>query len=272
MGGWVDGLPCIPPPPPAKQFSSRPTPPSNPPPTPSRPPPPTPMRPCLAPEVPPLGGTFLHVAWPEGVEGTGGRPGPVLVCDPPMTPGQTPPPDPRQEHPPPTPRRNTPPPDPREEHPPPRPPAGHPHPQLPPPRVLKDSWGVGRIRTGCSRPPRGGRCPVQIHAASTATLTPTAITTTLATTAPTPRTTPSTRTTVAASRSLCDSPSFSSSCFPSHSRIGPCSLFWSACALSPLCHLSCIPICPLLSPSSRSPVHFAARCISVSLFRPPSNS
>ena len=25
----------------------------------------------------------------------------------------------------------------------------------PPPQVLKDSWGVGCIRTGCSRPPRG---------------------------------------------------------------------------------------------------------------------
>ena len=24
-----------------------------------------------------------------------------------------------------------------------------------PPQVLKDSWGLGRIRTGCSRPPRG---------------------------------------------------------------------------------------------------------------------
>ena len=59
-----------------------------------------------------------------------------------MTPGQTPP-DPRQEHPPP--------PDPREEHPHLYPPPISP----PPPRGLKDSWGVGRIRTGCSRPPVG---------------------------------------------------------------------------------------------------------------------
>ena len=53
-----------------------------------------------------------------------------------------------------------PPPDPRPD-PPPRPPARPPPltpgwtPQLPPPppQVLKDSWGVGRIRTGCSCPP-----------------------------------------------------------------------------------------------------------------------
>ena len=42
--------------------------------------------------------------------------------------------------------------------PPPRPPAGTPPPptpgrNTPPPQVLKDSWGVDRIRTGCSRPP-----------------------------------------------------------------------------------------------------------------------
>ena len=30
-----------------------------------------------------------------------------------------------------------------------------PAPPPPPPQVLKDSWGVGRIRTGCSRPPVG---------------------------------------------------------------------------------------------------------------------
>ena len=61
-----------------------------------------------------------------------------------MTPGQTPsPPTPCQTPPPPTPGRNTPP----------RPPAGTPPPNCPPPQVLKDSWGVGRIRTGCSRPP-----------------------------------------------------------------------------------------------------------------------
>ena len=64
-----------------------------------------------------------------------------------MTPGQTPPPTPgRNTPPPPTPGRNTPPPpDPRLDPPPPTAP--------PPPRVLKDSWGVGRIRTGCSHPP-----------------------------------------------------------------------------------------------------------------------
>ena len=33
-------------------------------------------------------------------------------------------------------------------------PPADPPPELPPPRVLTDSWGVGRIRTGCSRPPR----------------------------------------------------------------------------------------------------------------------
>ena len=49
------------------------------------------------------------------------------------------------------------PPDPQPD--PPRPPAGTPPrppacpPNSPPPQVLKDSWGVGRIRTGCSRPP-----------------------------------------------------------------------------------------------------------------------
>ena len=39
----------------------------------------------------------------------------------------------------------------------PRPPAGPPPPAAPPPppRVLKNSWGVGRIKTGCSRPPVG---------------------------------------------------------------------------------------------------------------------
>ena len=63
-------------------------------------------------------------------------------------------PDPRPD-PPLTPGRNTPPP---------RPPAGPPPtpgwtppsncpPPPPPPRVLTDSWGVCRIRTGCSRPP-----------------------------------------------------------------------------------------------------------------------
>ena len=64
--------------------------------------------------------------------------------------------DPRPD-PPPTPGRNPPPPDPREEHPP--PPAGRPpNCPLPPPlRVLKDSWGPGRIRTGCGHPPVLGR-------------------------------------------------------------------------------------------------------------------
>ena len=37
----------------------------------------------------------------------------------------------------------------------------------PPPQVLKDSWGVGRIRTGCSRPPRAstisGKVTAQCH-------------------------------------------------------------------------------------------------------------
>ena len=37
-------------------------------------------------------------------------------------------------------------------HPPADPPQIHPQPP-PPPRVLTDSWGVCRIRTGCSRPP-----------------------------------------------------------------------------------------------------------------------
>ena len=78
---------------------------------------------------------------------------------PPPTPGQTPPPTPGQTPPRPPAR---PPPDPRPD--PPRPPARPPpDPRLdppptalpPPPRVLTDSWGVCRIRTGCSRPPRG---------------------------------------------------------------------------------------------------------------------
>ena len=67
-----------------------------------------------------------------------------------MTPGQPPPPDPRQD-PPPTPGL-TPPPDPRLD-PPPNCPPPPPPPPPPPHRVLTDSWGVGRIRTGCSRPP-----------------------------------------------------------------------------------------------------------------------
>ena len=38
----------------------------------------------------------------------------------------------------------------------PTPPQIHPQPPPPPPpRVLADSWGVCRIRTGCSRPPVG---------------------------------------------------------------------------------------------------------------------
>ena len=65
----------------------------------------------------------------------------------PPNPRPDPPPDPRQD-PPQTPGRT-----------PPRPPAGPPPtlppppPPPPPPRVLTDSWGVCRIRTGCSRPP-----------------------------------------------------------------------------------------------------------------------
>ena len=40
-------------------------------------------------------------------------------------------------------------------------PPADPPPELPPPpsRVLTDSWGVGRIRTGCSRPPGCKLCP-----------------------------------------------------------------------------------------------------------------
>ena len=38
-------------------------------------------------------------------------------------------------------------------HPPADPPPELPPAPPPPPRVLTDSWGVGRIRTGCSRPP-----------------------------------------------------------------------------------------------------------------------
>ena len=48
-----------------------------------------------------------------------------------------------------------PPPRPNRQPPPPQHPPANPRPQLPhpPPQVLTDSWGVGRIRTGCSRPP-----------------------------------------------------------------------------------------------------------------------
>ena len=43
---------------------------------------------------------------------------------------------------------------PRGRNPPPTPPSRTPPPQnYPPPRVSTDSWGVGRIRTGCSHPP-----------------------------------------------------------------------------------------------------------------------
>ena len=40
----------------------------------------------------------------------------------------------------------------------PPPPQNYPLPAPPPPRVLTDSWGVGRIRTGCSRPPGVQQC------------------------------------------------------------------------------------------------------------------
>ena len=59
-------------------------------------------------------------------------PPPHPWLDAPLTPGQTPP----------IPGRKPPSPDPRLD----------PPPTPPPPKVLKDSWGVGRIRTSCSRP------------------------------------------------------------------------------------------------------------------------
>ena len=75
------------------------------------------------------------------------NPHPLTPSDAPLTPGQTSPPTPGR-----TPPRPLvgPPPDPQPD--PPRLPAGPPPPTLPPPRVLTDSWGVCRIRTGCSRP------------------------------------------------------------------------------------------------------------------------
>ena len=61
----------------------------------------------------------------------------LFVPPPPPTRGRNPPPRP--------PGGTPPPPDPRLDPPPNCPP--------PPLRVLKDSWGVGRIRTSCSHPP-----------------------------------------------------------------------------------------------------------------------
>ena len=95
------------------------------------------------PPAPPSGHTGFHQ-----ISFTGGWPGPVLVCDPP----QPPPPRVLKDSDPPHDPRPDPPPNPRQEHPPPPPPPD-PRQEYPPPQVLKDSWGVGRIRTGCSRPP-----------------------------------------------------------------------------------------------------------------------
>ena len=77
-------------------------------------------------------------------------PSPLAGC--PHDPRLDPPPDPLPDPPPPPGPPARPPPTPREE--PPSPPAAP-----PPPQVLKDSWGVGRIRTGCSRPPRVSNIP-----------------------------------------------------------------------------------------------------------------
>ena len=63
-------------------------------------------------------------------------PPPHPWLDAPLTPGQTPPRTPGRNTPPRR-RAGTPPPDPRPD---------------PPPRLLTDSWGVCRIRTGCSSP------------------------------------------------------------------------------------------------------------------------
>ena len=78
--------------------------------------------------------------------------GPTLTLT--LTLTLTPPPDARQD-PPPTPGRTPPP---TSGLTPPRPPAGPPPRTAP--RVLTDSWGVGRIRTGCIRPLRRGVLPV----------------------------------------------------------------------------------------------------------------
>ena len=74
-------------------------------------------------------------------------PSPLAGC--PHDPRLDPPPDPLPDPPPRTPGQ-TPPPPPGGT---PLPPNCPPPPPPPPPQVLKDSWGVGRIRTGCSRPP-----------------------------------------------------------------------------------------------------------------------